>query len=289
MGSHNRISANEVKEFVRNMGADLVGIASAERLNKKAPPGYSPEDFLPGARSAVIMGIHMLDTVFNELPERTDIYTDYFMYAQARGRWLEWSLTRFLESRRFRALPCMGPSPADIQRAPVSLKHFGVEAGLGVFAVNNLLVTPEFGPRVRLSGVVTDPSLDPDQPLERNPCKEAQPQCEFACVRGCPADALSASGQMKREECYKYYFKLPCYGLYQESGRNWRCGLCITNCPVGSQVMSEEYQLDPEGRKKRSLELFALSEEELTEKLRLYFSRRKIAPELIADKNTPSL
>jgi epoxyqueuosine reductase len=281
--------AGEIKEILRKQGADLVGIASAESLNKKAPPGYRPEDFLPGAQSAVMIGLHMLDTVFNELPERTDIYTDYFMYAQGRVRGLEWHLTRFLESKGFRAMPCLGPSPSDLQKAPISLKHFAVEAGLGVFALSNLLVTPEFGPRVRLGGVITEASLAHDQPLNINPCAEAQSQCESGCVKGCPAEALSISGQMKRAECYKYYFKLPCYPLYQESGRNWRCGLCITNCPVGSQVFRGGYKHDPEGRKKRSLELTTLSEEELSKRIQIYFHRRKLAPELIVDKYTPPL
>jgi len=204
-------------------------------------------------------------------------------------RGLEWRLTKHLESRGFRAMPCLGPYPPETQKAPASLKHYAVEAGLGVFAVNNLLVTPQFGPRVRLSGVITDAPLVPDPVLTSNPCHQAQGQCKFACVTGCPADALSTSGHIRRAECYKYYFKLPCFGVYQEPGRNWRCGLCITNCPVGSKVLWHGYKLDPEGRKKKSLELTAFSKEELAERMRLYFSRRKISTELMADQDTPPL
>jgi len=281
--------AEDVKEFVRNQGADLVGVASAKNLNKKAPMGRRPEDFLTGAKAVVIMGIHMLDTLFHELPARTDIWSDYFMYAMGLVRSLEWKLTKLLESKGFRALPCLGPYPAETQKAPVSLKHFGAEAGLGVFALSNLLVTPEFGPRVRLSGVITDAPLAHDQPLSNDPCKETQPKCKFACVRGCPVEALATNGEIKRAECYKYYFILPCHGLYQETGINWRCGLCITNCPVGSKVLWNGYKLEPESRKKKSLEITALNEEELTGRMRLYYSRRKLKPELIVFKDNPPI
>lgn len=281
--------AKEVKEFIVNQGADLVGIASAKNLNKKAPRGHRPEDFLPGAQAAVIMGIHMLDTLFHELPSRTDIWSDIFMYANGLVRSSEWKLTKFLESKGFRALPCLGSYPAETQKAPVSLKHFGEEAGLGVFALSNLLVTPEFGPRVRLSGVITDAPLAHDKPLSSNPCKEAQSRCKLACVRGCPTEALATNGKIKRAECYKYYFILPCHGLYQETGINWRCGLCITNCPVGSKVAWNGYKLEPEARKKKSLEITTLNEEELAGRMRLYYSRRKLKPELIVSMENPPI
>ncbi len=50
---------SNIKQFVRNQGSPLVGISSAERLDT-APMGHRPQDFLPGARSVIVMAMPIL-------------------------------------------------------------------------------------------------------------------------------------------------------------------------------------------------------------------------------------
>jgi epoxyqueuosine reductase QueG len=101
-----------------------------------------------------------------------------------------------------------------------------VEAGLGEIGVNNLVLTPEYGPRVRFVALVTDAPLEPGSPLERRLCRPDR--CGAACVRSCPAGALSEDGRpTDKGACLKYYVKLGIPGM---SGV--RCGLCVAKCPA---------------------------------------------------------
>lgn len=49
-----------VEEVIKNLGikqgANLVGIASVEDINKYAPEGYRPDDILTGAKSVIVLG-----------------------------------------------------------------------------------------------------------------------------------------------------------------------------------------------------------------------------------------
>ena len=44
----------------------------------------------------------------------------------------------------------------------LSTRHLGVEAGLGTLGLEVNILTPEFGPRIYLTGVLTELELEPD-------------------------------------------------------------------------------------------------------------------------------
>jgi len=54
------VAKEEGKNYARKLGADLVGIASAERF-KNAPLKMSPEGLMPEAKSVIVVAIHHLD------------------------------------------------------------------------------------------------------------------------------------------------------------------------------------------------------------------------------------
>lgn len=64
------------------------------------------------------------------------------------------------------------------------LKDSAVLAGLGCIGKNNLLVTPEHGPRVRLRGLAVDAPLAPTGPLWSDPCDGCAEPCRRACPQG---------------------------------------------------------------------------------------------------------
>jgi ferredoxin len=63
-----------------------------------------------------------------------------------------------------------------------------VKAGLGTLGLNTMLLTPQFGPRVFLAGVLTDLDLEPDDALESDLCLGLQ-ECGH-CAAVCPEDAI---------------------------------------------------------------------------------------------------
>jgi epoxyqueuosine reductase len=73
-----------------------------------------------------------------------------------------------------------------VEKGGVFLKDAGVLAGLGVIGKNNLMITPEYGPRVRLRALFLEVDLKPTGPIEFTPCK----YCERPCHQACPENAF---------------------------------------------------------------------------------------------------
>jgi len=86
--------------------------------------------------------------------------------------------------------------PYQIEYGGAFLKDSAALAGLGVIGKNNLLVTPEFGTRVRLRGIFMEAELEPTGPLDFDPCNG----CDMPCHKACPRDAFR-SGSFERPYC----------------------------------------------------------------------------------------
>jgi ferredoxin len=78
----------------------------------------------------------------------------------------------------------------------LSTRHLGVEAGLGTLGLEVNILTPEFGPRVYLTGILTELELEPDQRITEQVC--IGESCS-RCLHSCPADAVLHWGIAKRE------------------------------------------------------------------------------------------
>lgn len=76
--------------------------------------------------------------------------------------------------------------PYHIERGGIYLKDAAVYAGMGCIGKNNLLVTPEYGPRVRLRGLTVEVDLLPTGPAAFDPCTV----CDQICTRSCPRDCF---------------------------------------------------------------------------------------------------
>ena len=86
--------------------------------------------------------------------------------------------------------------PYQIEFGGTFLKDSAALAGLGVIGKHNLLVTPEYGTRVRLRGIFMEAVLEPTGPLDFDPCNG----CDKPCHQACPRDAFR-SGSFGRAFC----------------------------------------------------------------------------------------
>ena len=77
--------------------------------------------------------------------------------------------------------------PYGIDAGGTFLKDAAVLAGLGSIGRNNLLLTPEFGPRMRLRALLIEAELAPTGPVPFDPCAG----CAEYCRRVCPRDAFT--------------------------------------------------------------------------------------------------
>ena len=76
--------------------------------------------------------------------------------------------------------------PYHIEHGGIFLKDAAVLAGMGCIGKNNMAVTPEYGPRVRLRAMLTDVVLHGTGPFDFDPCKE----CDMPCQKVCPQKAF---------------------------------------------------------------------------------------------------
>jgi epoxyqueuosine reductase QueG len=86
--------------------------------------------------------------------------------------------------------PARGPakdfSPFRYTFGPLSHRHAATRAGLGEFGYNNVVLTPEFGPRQRFNSIITDAELVPDPLLAEPVClRDECMLCQAACIMSC--------------------------------------------------------------------------------------------------------
>lgn len=89
------------------------------------------------------------------------------------------------------------PLPYYVEWGGLFLKDAAVLSGLGVVGRSNLLLNPEWGPRIRFRSILIDRELEPTKPVEDfNPCDS----CGEICHSVCPQNVFS-SGTYDRSKC----------------------------------------------------------------------------------------
>ena len=137
------------------------------------------------------------------------------------------SLAQFIMNLGYKAIASMNDTALGIPMA--------INAGLGQLGRNGLLITPWFGPRVRISKVFTDLPLSIDSPIDFG----LTSFCEVCkkCVDDCPSHAISGDGPTtsgptiaNNNRVVKWYINAEkCFGFWAKNG--CECGNCIRVCP----------------------------------------------------------
>ena len=134
------------------------------------------------------------------------------------------TLAEFIRGLGYRALPAGNGVGLSIPMA--------VDAGLGELGRLGLLVTPKYGPRVRLAKVITDMPLVPDAPI-RFGVTEFCESC-MLCAEDCPSRSISGEGRTlegrspaNNPGVFKWYVTPE--GCYDFNG--FSCSNCKRVCP----------------------------------------------------------
>jgi len=185
--------ASRVKKRAHQMGAAKAGIAAVEALS--GPPTADASRVLPGARSVVsFLVVEPEGAILKYLAkEDSSEYRGHFYEnIQTLGR-VGLAVAETLHRKGFRA---QALSPNGVYESgsslvtglvpPFSHRYAAVAAGLGAIGWSGNVMTPEYGSRVYLSSVITDAELEPDRPLEENPCD----RCNI-CLKACPGVFMS--------------------------------------------------------------------------------------------------
>lgn len=226
----------QLKEEARTLGADLVGVADLQLL---AGIETTPVDLLAPYSHAISFAVKLPNAVFEQLVDRpTPLYSQVYQQANALLDHIAFRLCSWIEAQGGNALPIPASLPLDMVKftSNLSAKAVANAAGLGWQGKSLLIVTPEFGPRVRLATVLTDLPLIADKPL-KNRCGSCR-----ACTEACVAQAIRNINvefhYASREEALDFS---KCADKLVREFKNLPliekpiCGICIKVCPWGRQ------------------------------------------------------
>jgi epoxyqueuosine reductase QueG len=218
----------DIQEMKQMLEIDLLGVA---RIDDSAPKEIRDcaDSLLPGAKSAVVFGKEIYKELVDLVKPSKEVgeaepgalLKPHYGYLNGRMTKATYDLSNILRNKGYHTLPL---PPADCptdQKTLIAIfpyKHAAVAAGLGTIGRNGLLITQEFGPRVRLACLLTDAPLEPTPVPEEKYCKDCQ-----ACIRICPAQAL----QPPEEGQFYSMNKFACQ-TYRNTGLT--CSMCIKVC-----------------------------------------------------------
>ena len=243
----------EIKTKALTGGFQLFGVSDINKIEEvKFPAGRGlarPSEIMPEAKSLIVMGMVIWDEGMNaaiSTPGTGDFsggeaeyYNLYYETVETRA----WRVAQWLwENNGIKAIPTHS----------LHVKVAAHFAGLGFIGHNTLVITPEYGPRVRWIAMLTTAELEPDKPFSRNLCAE-QPLCqkESLCVKACPYNAIipGPSQGVPAGEKVNYDKCVVSHELEKDIDPKWEkrirrisergfmeCTICNLICPYGKSV-----------------------------------------------------
>jgi epoxyqueuosine reductase QueG len=227
-------STAELKGRCKALGADLTGIADLTPFKQGWPT--LPADLLLPYTSAVSVAMRLKDDIMDAIISHPTIeYADHYLAANAALDRLTAEIAAWIIGRGFRAEAVAASKIMDAESLLGAVSHKAIArmAGIGWQGRSLLIVSPEFGPRIRLATVLTDIPLTPDRPIENRcgACTACKNDCPVGAIRNAAVDRSYSS----REEAL--IFGRCVERTYENSmrpGINARiCGVCVRVCPHG--------------------------------------------------------
>jgi epoxyqueuosine reductase QueG len=211
-----------LKEKAESLGITLFGVAALGSV--KLDLLDLPPDTVEKFPLAISLGLKLSNAIIEGIIDQpTRLYFHHYRQANNVLDSVSFKIASLIEAKGYHALPIAASQVIDWQnqRGHLSHKKVAVDAGLGWLGRNNLLVTSQFGSRVRLVTILTDLPLLPDTPLI-----EGCGNCR-ACLSICPAGAIKERQEdFDHRRCYEQlkYFK------EKVNLGHFICGICVKAC-----------------------------------------------------------
>ncbi len=213
-----------IKGFARYLGADLIGTT---KLN----PAYVYSHIARGAGKwgapinlshshAIAIAVEMRYDMIKHAPESPTITESAFSYYENAK--IALIVARYINLLGYEARAHVDGNYR-VMCIPIA-----IDAGLGELGRLGLLITPEFGPRVRLSVVSTNLPLTQDKTIAFG----VQHFCTICkkCAINCPTDSIDLGEKEIHNGVEKWLTDQEnCYRFWRIQGTD--CAVCIKVCP----------------------------------------------------------
>jgi epoxyqueuosine reductase QueG len=210
-----------IKKLALDLGADMVGIS---RVNN--------DFFFKGMelnhKFAISLALEMDFDRIQESPgppSATEVIRAYCVLGEIT--------IKIAAKIRELGYPAYAHHPRASSKFPPRILHIptAIEAGFGELGRHGLLITPKFGPRVRLGTVTTNLPLIPDSPISFNAAEFCE-NCDV-CIKESECDAIPKKRSVVRGvEKYTVdpYKCAPYFGEYDG------CSVCVKVCILNKRL-----------------------------------------------------
>ena len=231
-------AAREIKHAAKTLGADLVGITGNDErwlythAYSRENEHEKPQEISTDLGNVIVIAQSMDRELLRTAPSALSGAATGATYS--RDTIVLLAIAQYITNLGYQAVASMNDSALAI---PLAIK-----AGLGEYGRHGLLITREYGPRVRLGKVFTDMPLAHDRPVRFG----VQETCDIcrACTNGCPAKAIddgepstvvhnrsNIQGIRKwttdAEKCFRFW-----------ANQNTDCSICVRVCPYNRDYRS---------------------------------------------------
>jgi len=224
-----------IKRVAKLFGASLVGICSLKR-----DWIYADVDIPEKLENVIVMAVEMDADGIATSPAVSAAAITGVGYS--RMAFIAVCMGEFIRNLGYEAVQCGNDTALSIPLA--------IDAGLGELGRNGLLITPSYGPRVRLCKVFTDLPLEPDKPIEfgvRERCKKCKlcaKHCEIGAISMDDEPSFETTNQSNNPGALKWYVNFErCYLFWCENSAD--CSTCIKVCPYNI-ASARKTNLSPE-------------------------------------------
>jgi epoxyqueuosine reductase QueG len=221
----------EIKRIARFFGADLCGITDLDdrwlyqsRVDTR-DLSAAPNDLPDGLTSVIVLGHEMDEALVATYPSALAGAATGREYSHEAAIVLQ--LAAYIRNLGYEAVASMNDTGLVIP--------YAVKAGLGEYARNQLVITPEFGPRLRFSKIFTNMPLTHDaaKPLGVRAFCDICTKCADACpVKALPYGPPTTGGE--NVSALKGVRKWTsdaekCFGFWAKTSTD--CAICMRVCP----------------------------------------------------------
>ncbi len=235
--------SREIKRIGKVIGADLIGITAFDerwlytRKYSRLHEDEKPQELPAGLTNAIVIAQSMDRELIETVPSALSGAATGLGYSLDTLVLL--TLTQYIRNLGYQAVASLNDTALAIPLA--------IQAGLGEYGRHGLLITKEFGPRVRLGKIFTDLPLAHDATV-RFGVREFCEVCR-KCSNACPVKAIAAGPPTTDVHNISNITGVnkwttdaeKCFGFWVN--QNSDCSICIRVCPYNKDFSRWHHRL----------------------------------------------